>query len=162
MATRNAGVAPLAKTRAAGADLDADNPEPCANATSAAVATITNTRSNTKVTAYLVNSGSTELVDGNRINIYHGIVAVWDQEASIESQSGPCAVHGDPVAYAGSMEQSDEAVLDAGYVALEIPDLADSKQRSSRTSSVTTTRTAGRMTAPRSSPHATATLSPSP
>ena len=118
----DAGVAPLAKTRAAGADLDADNPEPCANATSAAVATITNTRSNTKVTAYLVNSGSTEQVDGNQINIYHGIVAVWDQEASIESQSGPCAVHGDPVEYVGSADQTTDAETADSDGDIDIPE----------------------------------------
>ena len=73
------------------------------------MATITNTRSNTKVTAYLVDSGSNDGTDAAQRDIYHGIVAVWDQEESIEAQSGPCVAHGDPEAYAGSEEQDEEA-----------------------------------------------------
>ena len=66
----------------------------------AAVATIKNDRSGTRVTAYLVDTNDTE-DSGDRLrqDLYQGIAVVWDQEDSIEGHDGPCgddADHGDP------------------------------------------------------------------
>ena len=98
-------------------DTDAENGvEPCAAGVSAAVATVRNTRSNTSVKAYLWDSTT----DDDGTNIYQGIVGVWDQEESIESQSGPCVAHTDPEAYAGSDEQSTEAQAEQEYIDLAI------------------------------------------
>ena len=83
----------------------------------AAVATIRNTRSNTSVKAYLVATTSTAPTG---TAIYNGIVAVWDQEESIEKNDGPCAAHGDPQAYAGSSEQTAEATAETDYTSLAI------------------------------------------
>ncbi len=80
-----------------------------------AVATIRNERSNTRVTAYLpAASGNT---DGG-VQIYQGIVAVWDQEDEdgAESHSGPCDVaHTDPARYVGSTEQDTAARADTDF-----------------------------------------------
>ena len=64
----------------------------------AAVATIKNDRSGTKVTAYLRNTNE----DDNEVNIYQGIAAVWDQEDEdgAEPHTGPCeAAQTDPARY---------------------------------------------------------------
>ncbi len=122
-------------------DSDAANGvETCASGVEAAVATIKNDRSGTRVTAYLVNSGSDEDLDARQI--YHGIVAVWDQEDSIEANNANCrsdagtphvesqnANHGDPVKYVGSTEQSTEAEAHADYQALADPDLTAKQER---------------------------------
>ena len=109
----DAGVAPLAKVDDTATTEEMEGP--CASGVSAAVATIRNTRSNTRATALLVDSGSGEIVNGVDVTIYHGIVAVWDQEESIEKNDGPCVAHGDPLAYAGSSEQDREARADPGF-----------------------------------------------
>ena len=81
--------------------------KPCDDGDDAAVATVRNTRNNSSVKVYLVDSGD----DDSTVTVYHGIVAVWDQEASVNAQSGPCAAHGDPEAYVGSDDQSTDATL---------------------------------------------------
>ena len=53
-----------------------------------AVATIRNTRSNTRVTAYLA---PTEATDDNA-TVYQGVAFVRDQEDAIEAHNGPCNV----------------------------------------------------------------------
>ena len=54
-----------------------------------AVATIRNTRSNTRVTAYL--APSTSPADAGA-TVYQGVAFVWDQEDAIEAHHGPCDV----------------------------------------------------------------------
>ena len=96
--------------------------EPCFGGTASAVATVKNDRSGAKVTAYLQATSETE--DYGNTNaaddrtIYQGIAVAWDQEDAIEGHNGPCANHTDPTAYAGSSEQSTEAVLEQAYIDL--------------------------------------------
>ena len=136
-----------------------DGEETCASGVAAAVATIKNDRSGTRVTAYLVDSGSQE-TNGDR-DIYQGIVAVWDQEDSIEANNANCqptnADHGDPEKYVDSEEQRTEATVAEA-------DTDSSGGRRRRTSGILRRRQRGRLDeapAPPSSPHATATPSPS-
>ena len=69
---------------------DADESEAaCVSASGVAVATIRNTRSNTRVTAYLPATGTTN--DGGA-PVYQGVAFVWDQEDAIEAHNGPCNV----------------------------------------------------------------------
>ena len=92
-----------------------------------AIATITNTRSNTKVTAYLIPTNETDPTNGG-IRVYQGIVAVWDQEESIESHNGPCnADQTDPEAYADSDERGTDATRadDAGVLPADNTDTTD-------------------------------------
>ena len=93
---------------------------PCDTGINAAVATIKNDRSGTKVTAYLVDTTQTESTGAAAgRTIHQGIVAVWDQEDSIEANNAACGAgpdHGDPMAYEGSADQvtDAQAAFDAG------------------------------------------------
>ncbi|MDE2884998.1 MAG: hypothetical protein OXO53_07870 [Chloroflexota bacterium] len=91
-----------------------------------AIATITNTRSNTKVTAYLVPTNESEGTPA--VTIYQGIVAVMNQEDSIEKHNGPCnADQTDPEAYAESAERTADAgrANTAGILPVNDPDTPD-------------------------------------
>ena len=144
-----------ADTGPGGTDADGKNTslddQTCADG--AAVATIKNDRSGTSVKAYLrLTNDDDESVAGTPVNIYQGIAAVWDQEDEdgAEPHYGPCEdAQTDPTRYAGS-ERTDRC-----------------ERYRSRTRQIKVTRTspkatmAGQRPAARSSPHATATPSPS-
>ncbi len=97
----------------------ANGVEPCATGTTAAKATIKNNRSGTSVTAYLVDTGTDGTGAAAGKSIFQAIVAVWDQEDSIEAHNALCQLptgapalavtlpdHGDPEKYEDSAEQT--------------------------------------------------------
>jgi hypothetical protein len=63
-----------------------------------AIATVKNLRSNTSVTAYLIDAGAgTGTNDPG--NLYQGFVTVWDQEDGFDPHNATCADHGPPARF---------------------------------------------------------------
>ena len=91
----------------------------CGGGTPVAVATIRNDRSNTSVTAYLLNT-NTPAGDGAGVTgktIFQGIVAVWDQEAGFDPHSSPCVDYGDPRRFYDATPENtaDDPIADDGW-----------------------------------------------
>ena len=83
-----------------------------------AVATVRNSRSNTSVTVYLPETNETDPTSGtDAVNIYQGILAVWDQEEDVEKHDGPCGVaHVDPMAHDADASDTDTDPADGWTV----------------------------------------------
>ena len=79
-------------------DETADNIDCTVAGTGVAEATVKNLRSNTSVTAYLVDTGAGSGTNDPG-NIFQGMVVVWDQEDGFDPHDGPCGDHGAPARF---------------------------------------------------------------